>query len=262
MAAEHDTSSAAVPLDGDKTGFAGVWQRTELQEPIGTLLPDGADVLVLWLQAACGLFVDIRIPRSGRSPSRLKSFAGVGTYDAAARHFTWTRHVDYRVPGQPDVGLMNMLAPDTLQEDSVLPGDDYREIWQRIGRAGDSDMAARLQHKTDPNRTGFFIVVGDRWAVALGRSVPSDVADAASYAARVAECFDGGELSDDQRGLLAEYTCAVGETRGPDQRQWPVVHATDDALQGRTLTALADGVLRDWTISSVLQGRCTQFWTV
>ena len=101
--------------------FAGAWQRTALYEP-----HDAADeheqssTLVVWLQSPCGLFVDLRRPPPAcdLGARSFKSFAGVGVAQRVANercHFTWTREIDVRPPGAPDVGDMVWLASDTLQ---------------------------------------------------------------------------------------------------------------------------------------------------
>lgn len=229
--------------------YAGVWSRSHLFEPKDTLID--TSTTVIWVQSPCGAFIDVRIPHADawrstdeapasqhlhiqpqRRAKLVKSFAGAATFDASTSHLTWTRHIDNRLPGTPDVGLMldlttkmvatagssvpspagsasNATAPPSavvaaavpvtvpmvVQEDSVLPDDDYREIWARLDvptglsdvvdtdGAGDTnddtshDCAVQLAHASDPSRLGYYIRRGRWWALALAR--PSNAAAAA-----------------------------------------------------------------------------------
>jgi hypothetical protein len=79
--------------------FAGVWQRTAIYEPKGTLGPEkDQKKTVIWVQSKDGAFIDIRFDQ-GQSydPLLLKSFSGTVSYEWESAHFTWHRQIDYRV---------------------------------------------------------------------------------------------------------------------------------------------------------------------
>ena len=79
--------------------FVGVWQRTAIYEPKGTLGPDSDQrKMVLWVQTRSGLFIDIRYdPGLSYDPHLLKSFGGDVSFDQKSAHFTWHRAIDYRI---------------------------------------------------------------------------------------------------------------------------------------------------------------------
>ena len=170
----------------DVAAFSGCWRRTLLFEPALAASPDpvGSGAIVFWLQAPNGLFVDVRrVPGHAEpsSPRAFKSFSGMGeavTTAAGRCQFTWRRDLDYRPPGTPDVGDMVWL-PDAsqcglLQEDGVLPGDDYREIWQRQEPPVSSALAVQcgveLAHRTVPGSRGCLVACGRfvGWALRVG----------------------------------------------------------------------------------------------
>jgi len=143
--------------------FAGMWARAALFEPASAPEPSEAGVAVLWLQHRCGLFSDIRVPGSGAPACGVaalpKAFAGYCAKDGAV--LTWSRWLDFRLPGTPDVGRVSFQAgphatgesalscsadaaatSDWLREDSVLPGDDFYELWQRLEGAQSTEHGA------------------------------------------------------------------------------------------------------------------------
>ena len=82
----------ALPMASSGTAsFAGAWRRTLLFEPHNVNVQ--SDVLVYWLQSACGLFVDLRRPPAAldRGAASFKSFAGTGSATLVGErcHFTW-----------------------------------------------------------------------------------------------------------------------------------------------------------------------------
>jgi len=149
------------------SSFGGVWRRTKLYEPIGSVGPEEEQLKdVLWIQSQNGYFIDIRYQHGATSHLKMKSFAGIGSFDESSCHFTWDRKFDFRAPGAPDIGLMRLLQgsssdPLQLEEDGVLPGDDYREIWDRLsGSVSSSDVTARAVQRScqgDVMRQGLFL---------------------------------------------------------------------------------------------------------
>ena len=188
----------------DVSSFVGVWSRVQLFEPMLSDSSIDDTSLVLWLQvpaASCwqtamhttpltqapsGEFVDLRwIGQLGKSrlatdwnARDFKSFAGLGSCQHVAGSsdctFTWQRHVDYRPAGPPDVGRMVFLDQqnDVLQEDGVLPGDDYREIWRRLDGTAQNSFGGRCFLPGSPDALGFYVVSGKYVGVAV-RCAPS-----------------------------------------------------------------------------------------
>ncbi len=99
-----------------------------------------------------------------------KSFAGIASCvdNRCECVFTWHRKIDYRPEGPPDVGKMVFLDPEHefLQEDGVLPGDDYREIWKRVDGNAHNSFGGRCFLPDAPRAVGFFVVSGTHVAVA------------------------------------------------------------------------------------------------
>jgi hypothetical protein len=153
--------------------YVGVWKRTSLYEPKGTLGPiEEQELNVLWIQSKSGYFIDIRIPPI-LNINKLKSFAGNATFIKETSLLTWNREIDFRFPGTPDVGIITFLSPNQIQEDNGLPDDDYREIWDKLNKKSlieqkEIDFSAKLMHK-GLNKLGYFIIIDDWFAFALGK---------------------------------------------------------------------------------------------
>ncbi len=102
-----------------------------------------------------------------------KSFAGFGSchYDEALKDclFTWHRSIDWRPEGPPDVGRMVFLDEEheLLQEDGVLPGDDYREIWKRLDGNMSNSFGGRCFLPNSADGLGFFVLAGKYVGVAV-----------------------------------------------------------------------------------------------
>lgn len=134
-------------------------------------------MIVIWIQSKSGYFIDIRLP-SLNNINRLKSFAGTATYNKETSLLIWNREIDFRLPGTPDVGIMSHLSSIQIQEDSGLPGDDYREIWDKLNKTKsidekEFDFSAKLIHK-ELNKLGFFIIIDDWFAFTLGKVNSND----------------------------------------------------------------------------------------
>eukprot|EP00981_Chlorochromonas_danica_P001947 scaffold403_cov183-Ochromonas_danica.AAC.3 len=144
----------------NKQPFSGVWQLTALYEPKNTLVEHNPNTL--WIQAKSGVYVDLRVPsvevvendslssasgdEQGKETSapattqvaphdkrQIKSFAGRSVYTRDNAHLAWTRSVDFRGIPTQDVGAMQLLVGEqTVIEESVLPGDDFREVWTKV----------------------------------------------------------------------------------------------------------------------------------
>lgn len=227
----------------DLSDFGGVWRRTKLYEPIGTLGPEEEQLKdVLWIQSRNGYFIDIRYQDGASSHLKMKSFAGVGSFEESNFHFTWDRKFDFRAPGAPDIGLMRLLQgsssdPLQLEEDGVLPGDDYREIWDRLsGSVVSTDFTARVVQTSGQTlkKQGLFLIVGDWFAITTSRTPQ---ADTAALDAELKRVFDEAveDPSASVKEYLWDYFCVVGSTA-----TWEVIYSLHPELRG----------------TSILPGRC------
>jgi hypothetical protein len=223
--------------------FAGVWKRTCLYEPIGSLGPEEEQLKdVIWVQARDGAFIDIRYQEGVTDYLRMKSFAGAGSYEPEKAHFTWTRKFDFRPPGSPDVGLMRVLkgsavAPEQLEEDGVLPGDDYREIWDSLSAPEEADCTAVLtQTNADGTvtRQGLFLVVGNWFAITLSRPTSTSSAADLETLQQAFSATDSSTIAEDanKSAYLWSYVAAMGSTS-----TWEVTHALHPSLRGQKLVA-------------------------
>ena len=242
--------------------FRGVWERIVLYEPKGELGPvEEQRKNVIWVQSSAGLFVDIRYEGGIVDPLKMKSFAGSGSYDSDSNYFTWTRDFDFRPAGAPDVGSMRVLQgtaqdPLQLEEDGVLTGDDYREIWDKLpcgnvcvndnmkndngsDVSNTTDCAARLTLRIDgvARRGGIFLVVGSWFAVTLSR----DCTTAGDGEASLKQFFSGEPIgkeekrmeTDGQLQYLWDYTAAMGGTA-----EWKAEYALHEEMRGQCISSL------------------------
>ena len=168
----------------DDARLDGIWVRTVLEEPRGTPVNDAT--LVIWAQCR-GLFVDVRCDSDAR---RAKSFAGE-THSSGIR-LTWARRIDFRSTAPPpDVGDMSFLPNGDMNEDAVLPGDDFREVWTRlpalrarkisggaavaVASSAPSDGVAAWRLQRHDGRVAFVVSADSLVCAALGR--PGAVVD-------------------------------------------------------------------------------------
>lgn len=209
--------------------FAGVWRRTQLFEPKGVLThhEDPSARLVLWLQTSRGIFVDIRLDRPQVTISTSKSFAGHISFNSVLSHITWTRVIDYRPLSPPDVGSVSFLSKNVLQEDGVLEGDDFTEIWEReeiVEQCVAVELAGLL---ASSGRRGYFVVVGDWFALSVSRHAPMD----RDTARTMASSFDKPLESDPMKDLMLRHVTVAGRCSD----SWSIAHSLDPSLQGRCL---------------------------
>lgn len=220
--------------------FSGVWKRTKLFEPIGELGPEEEQLKdVIWIQARSGDFIDIRYHAGATEYLKMKSFAGVTSFDGSSAHFTWKREFDFRTPGSPDIGLMRLLKgtatdPQQLEEDGVLPGDDYREIWDRLAGSNISnDCAIRLVKKGaggEVVKRGLFLVVGDWFALTTSRALGGDRSNQEeAELKRIFDEFDEAPTTATSN-YLWDYLCVVGSTTS-----WEIQYALHPELRKSSL---------------------------
>ena len=221
----------------DIQSFSGVWKRTKLYKPRGCLGPEDEQTkTVLWFQTSKGIFIDVRVDPAlaaeSYNPLLLKSFAGVATYDSSSQCITWNREIDYRPTGAPDIGLIQFLSNDEIEEDGVLPGDDYKEIWRRVTKSDStSDFVAKVTYQVEEGPSGstqfgYFIVLSDRFAFTLSKPQISDqdVTDA-----QVEEFFNAQiPLSTNLENYLKQYIAVVGNAD-----TWLIDLSLDSELVGQ-----------------------------
>lgn len=200
--------------------FCGVWKRTQNFEPIGTLVEEDPNSVVLWLQSSCGAFIDIRVEKV--APLRTyKSFCGFSSFDESNCWLTWDRQLDFRPLGAPDIGKIDWLSDTVIQEDGVLEGDDYREIWENLNgpdKSG-SESVLKLSGK-DSSRTGCFLVVGEWFGLCISRADGPTPASDDTF--RQYFSGAGGVDEEEVSRQLLDYTCVVGKTS-----DWTVLHSLD-----------------------------------
>ena len=221
----------------DVTVFAGVWSRIQLYEPMISESACDETSVVLWIQvrhtigpehfshrllpqAPSGEFVDLRwLGQLGKSKLAedwnvrlFKSFAGIAScsHDGGDCIFTWKREIDYRPDGPPDVGKMVFLDHDQqlLQEDGVLAGDDYREVWRRLDGSMHNSFGGRCFLPDSPEAKGVIVVSGMHVGIAVRFAPTYDDGDCHSLAnifAHGERCPSASEQAalDNYFGLIA-----------------------------------------------------------
>lgn len=221
--------------------FVGVWQRTRLDEPRGVLgPPEEQEKTVLWVQGHGSLFIDLRIFQNHEifNSFDLKSFSGRVSYEEKESLMTWQRELDYRPLGPPDVGLIHFLSEDEIEEDGVLPGDDFKEIWKRIVTRNDtSDVSAKisiLNEDQSIHRTGYFLIVGDTFAMTLSRSLRSEEQQH-DFDLKLKNYFtEQTELDDETAAYLTEYTTIIGQIAG-NGSHWTIRFALHKEMIGLSI---------------------------
>jgi len=245
---------------GTHRPYVGVWKRTSIEEPIGTMAPEAdQEMLVLWMQSVSGNFIDIRVPpRQGLDNNVRQSKSFAGDITLKGDELTWKRVFDFRPTTGQDVGKNTFLADNIIQEDGVLPGDDYREIWQNIcepmsATGSDigtdvNDFVAELTITEDGTRggrvlrRGKFIVVGNHFACMISRGVSTpntvtlaqslDISDSA-----VLQYFAATEPSAVDAAMeehLLDYVTMVGRVRS-SAGEWVIDHSLNHSFEGASL---------------------------
>ena len=245
------------------TSFRGLWHRTAIYEPISSTSASELDMLVLWLQSSCGLYIDIRVPLGDsitpRELKKCKTFAGFITFDEGQSNLTWTRVIDFRPITGLDVGNIKVLndSGTKIQEDGVLPGDDYREIWeiksspsQEQTLQSDSiyEFVAELSLKdpdSDTIRQGYFIIVGDWFAFTLSRT-PGRVTDeelTRYFCSTEEESVKVGETSQPVEDVIRDHISAFGQIIAVTKDSpptWCINHAIKECYEGKSLFDLKE----------------------
>lgn len=205
------------------SSFSGVWKRTMIYEPIGQIGPEDDNAMdVIWIQSSSGLFIDIRVPPNHTGSLTLKkckSFAGHISYSVENQHLTWHREMDYRPSMGADIGAITFLNDTTIQEDSVLPGDDYREIWNNITDKTNGlnvkplDFAAQIESKLDSlvKNKGFFIINNNTFGLTLTRH-SENVEGEAQVDDNVLHQYFNGEIENNVAldTYVARYVSIIG----------------------------------------------------
>jgi hypothetical protein len=245
-------SSVPTPIvtPGGMAEWAGCWRRVTLWEPCDVEVPT-SHITTQWLQGRGGAFVDVRAAASLRE---VKSFAGVASFDASSRVLTWQRAADFRgPPGAADAGAMTLAREGVVLEDSVLPGDDYREEWHRHAHPVEPPVDMSLQGRDGGGRLVTFVVADGWWGLAVGRAC----ADDDPRYALLPSVWGGDGISDEAAAFVHSYVAAMGRLRagvpagGADFEAavldacGPVELCTDTARIGAPLQALCEALRVD-----------------
>lgn len=218
-------SSCGLFVDIRLPAAAGVKDRktTQVKSFAGTSTYDESAGVFTWIRA-----IDYRLPGTPdqgymymRQPAEFEA-DGQGKGQATGAQAGRVRTLDPPVHVWCDAVLACPTAAqpelDVLIEESVAEGDDYREVWQRIERAGGAegsrDRGWQLQHTSEAGRVGFFVVVGQYWALALGRSHALMQHHGVSEES-IREFFTNqgsgsGTVTAAVETCLGSYTCCVG----------------------------------------------------
>lgn len=158
--------------------LAGVWCLVRREEPPGTLAEEHSEGDgPLRLQAAGGLFIELRLPqengRPGSTEQKEASFCGCcRTVEKDGRVLcTQLRAVDFQ---PPSVGALrcNVTIGKSSMEAVGYPGGEYRERWKRLSSARHSEFVAlELQSEVpEPKnpRCGVWLFAGNRFARLVG----------------------------------------------------------------------------------------------
>ena len=238
--------------------YAGAWTRIALEEPRGTpVSTDGSTCI--WLQTPSGRFVDIRTPPPGaRTLAATKSFAGLAALSTLAnsqqRILTWTRRIDLRAPGAPDVGVVVDIDSNTIEELAFLPEDDYREVWQRLEPVSGVFAACDLSSR-DGECIGYCVLVGSFWGLAVGRKNSSrgDQLLREFFAGRARTLAD---TTGTAAHLYAHdhYICAIGRVAPSSDScaaSWTILHSTESALESLSLADTPDALRRRFRLGGL-----------
>ncbi len=251
------TTAPLIPMQ-----YRGLWRRTVLADA------DRVDrtTRVLWLQSACGLFVDLRRPADRCADDRVslgRQEACAGRLRVEGELLTWERWVDFQPPGEPDVARVTGEG-DRLVEHGVH--SDYYEEWERIAPDSRAALAFASQGEVDAagrgcTRPGVLVVSGDRFAYAVGRTQPLPRGRPLDVMVAAAEGVPAL--------TFALFDCVVAFGLR-DEAGWRVTACTAPVWEGRDFRELAggwragkpgwarqlqpDGVLRQWRVVATTPG--------
>lgn len=125
--------------------LVGVWQRAFEEFPLNSGNFDRT-TLVLWIQAPCGLFIDLRIPRAGQeepfqtstdsrpNPAALSANGTSRPYDAAVTHLLLQQQSFAGHLHCSTIAAVDTAAETALDRDGILrslPAPYIRCYWER-----------------------------------------------------------------------------------------------------------------------------------
>ena len=153
------------------------------------------------------------------------------SFDKHTAHLTWTRVIDYRPLSPPDVGKVKFLSENILQEDGVLEGDDFTEIWERepmtaleAELGSKSCTAAELLGR---KRKGYFVQVGNWFALTVSR----DIKESTEISEKdLADSFDKADASELSKAYMLMHVCVAGSSQ-----DWSITHALDPEMIGKSI---------------------------
>eukprot|EP00735_Rhodelphis_limneticus_P002416 TRINITY_DN13279_c0_g1::TRINITY_DN13279_c0_g1_i1::g.12691::m.12691 TRINITY_DN13279_c0_g1::TRINITY_DN13279_c0_g1_i1::g.12691 ORF type:complete len:258 (+),score=20.99,Phi-29_GP16_7/PF06720.6/0.03 TRINITY_DN13279_c0_g1_i1:24-797(+) len=226
--------------------YFGLWQRTSLEEPIGSVVDTTTNVF--WLQTRSPLFGDVRIPALARPTSvnsmdiprellaKQKGFAGNAVIENDV--CTWHRDIDYQPPtGDPDCGSLLILPNGDLQEDGVF--ENYREIWKHLDD-GQHTLAMKLH---DDQHSGYFVMSGAYFIYLMNNRHSQKLPQSRSLETYLTD----NSLSDVEKDrILSDFVVCFG-TRSSDGN-FLVQHSTIPSLENTIICSDADFTICDKTV--------------
>jgi len=231
--------------------YVGFWKRTLLLEPKSNPDEKESNIDVQWIQSKSGLFIDLRIPKHVHHSQLLqqsKSFSGLSCFDSNTSILCWNRVLDFRAIPAEDAGVITDLDKNIIQEDSVLEGDDYREIWERIDENDTKeqcDIACYLYSSSSPEdsqaRTllGYFIQINNKYALSLNfRDDDNNNKTSSPSIDSLKQYFqcdqDLGSIESEQiESYLQKYLTCFGCTE-----DWKITHSLNPAHVGSCLDSV------------------------
>eukprot|EP00928_Gymnodinium_smaydae_P087132 TRINITY_DN71464_c0_g1_i1.p1 TRINITY_DN71464_c0_g1~~TRINITY_DN71464_c0_g1_i1.p1 ORF type:complete len:1201 (+),score=196.06 TRINITY_DN71464_c0_g1_i1:54-3656(+) len=251
------------------SNYAGVWRssRNSVQQ-----YPDGCFSAPLRLQAACGLYIDIRMP-SNEHQLEEASFAGClevldDRRGDAARH----RLFDMQPPKglAPNAELEFIGATNSnmvgacLTETVILPSNErYTETWSRIAAVNQKTVALELVGETSGRNTqrwGCWLFIGNHFARVVGpRCGHGLLGDTCCPSTTHLKRLTGRSFSD--ADLASHYEVIYGEVEAPGrlkiQKQALTSHegackysvnVSASEQSSEILQRLGDGTVLRWRI--------------
>lgn len=225
-----------VEFISSSSSFIGLWKRIKLFEPKNILGPiEEQEKTVLWFQGINNIFIDLRIfpEHSIYNYQNIKSFSGDIEYNSNKSILTWNRRIDYRPLGLPDLGLINFLSENEIEEDGVLEGDDYKEIWIRIITNNEFNVSIILTISNSNGtiyRKGYFLIVGEYFALTLSRPILPENEQNILDIQLKSYFSEGTPLSDTLENYLNQYITIAGQIS-----DWKIQYSLQKELVGDSI---------------------------
>ncbi len=115
----------------------------------------------------------------------------------------------------------------------MLPGDDYKEIWDRFGQEGEDDFtvtATVVDSDGATSQKGYLLGVGAYFAFSLSRPLDDEVNQ---FSADISDLFTTPTPTPPSVELLAhlhKYIAVIGR-----RDSWEILHALDPSMTGHSI---------------------------